>query len=61
MQGVHATNSTQEAATFWEDSSSQKEKPKNANPFAAVRGMSYDTMKAYFYDMKTSKTREKEK
>ena len=35
-QGVHATNSTQEAAMFWGDSSSQKEKPRKANLFAAV-------------------------
>ena len=60
-QGVHATNSTQEAATSWEDSSSQKEKPRNADPFAAVRGMSYDAMKAYFYDMKTLEVKGKEK
>ena len=54
MQGVHATNSTQEAATSWEDSSSQKEKPRNnANLFVAVRGMSYGAIKAYFYDLKT--------
>ena len=53
MQEVCATNSTQEAAMFWRDSSSQKEKPRNANPFAAVRGMLYDTIKVYFYDMKT--------
>ena len=52
--GVCASNSTQEAATSWGDSSSPKEKPRNnADPFAAVRGMSYDAMKAYFYDMKT--------
>ena len=60
-RGVHATNSTQEAATSWEDGSSQKKKPRNANPFAAVRGMSYDTMKAYFYDMKTSEDKGKGK
>ena len=54
MRGVCATNSTQEAATSWRDSSSPKKKPRNnANPFVAVRGMSYDAMKAYFYDMKT--------
>ena len=53
-QGVHATNSTQEAATSWGDSSSPKENPRNnADSFAAVRGMLYDAMKAYFYDMKT--------
>ena len=60
-RGVRATNSTQEAATSWEDSSSQKEKPRNADPFAAVRGMSYDAMKAYFYDMKTSEDKGKGK
>ena len=54
MQGVRATNSTQEAAMSWRDSSSPKEKPRNnADLFAAVRGMLYDVMKAYFYDMKT--------
>ena len=54
IREVCTTNSTQEAAMSWEDSSSQKEKPRNnANPFAAVRGMSYNKMKAYFYDMKT--------
>ena len=53
-QEVHATNSTNEAATSWGDSSSLKEKPRNnADPFAAVRGMSYDVMKVYCYDMKT--------
>ena len=53
-RGVHITNSTQEAAMSWGDSSSPKEKPRNnADPFVAVRGMSYDAMKAYFYDMKT--------
>ena len=62
MRGVHATNSTQEAAMSWGDSSSLKVKPRNnANPFAAVRGMSYDTMKAYFYDMKTSEDKGKGK
>ena len=62
MQGVHTTNSTQEAATSWGDSSSPKEKPRNnADPFAAVRGMSYDTMKAYFYDMKTLENKGKGK
>ena len=60
-RGVRATNSTQEAATSWEDGSSQKEKPRNADPFAAVRRMSYDAMKAYFYDMKTLEDKEKEK
>ena len=51
---MHVTNSTQEAATSWGDSSSPKEKPRNnANSFVAVRGISYDAMKAYFYDMKT--------
>ena len=25
---------------------------KEKDPFAAMRGMSFDTMKAYFYDMK---------
>ena len=61
-QGVRATNSTQEAATSWGDSSSPKEKPRNnANPFAAVRGMSYNAMKAYFYDMKTSEDKGKGK
>ena len=53
-QEVCATNFTQKAATSWGDSSSLKEKPRNnADPFAAVRGMLYDAMKAYFYDMKT--------
>ena len=62
QEGVHAINSTQEAATTWEDSSSQKEKPRNnADPFAAVRGMSYDAMKVYFYDMKTSEEKGKGK
>ena len=61
MRGVRATNSTQEAATSWEDSSSQKEKPRNTDPFAVVRGMSYDAMKAYFYDMKTSEDKGKGK
>ena len=47
MRGVHATNSIQEAAMSWGDSSSLKEKPRNnANPFMAVRGMLYDAMKA---------------
>ena len=62
MQGVHTTNSTQEAAMSWGDSSSLKEKPRNnADPFAAVRGMSYDAMKTYFYDMKTSEDKGKGK
>ena len=62
MQAVHATNSTQEAAMSWGDSSSPKEKPRNnANPFVAVRGMSYDTMKVYFYNMKTSEDKGKGK
>ena len=62
MHRVHATNSTQEAAMSWGDSSSPKEKPRNnTNPFAAVREMSYDAMKAYFYDMKTSEDKGKEK
>ena len=40
IQEVYATNSQQEAAMSWGDSSSQKEKPRNnADPFAAVRGM----------------------
>ena len=61
-RGVCATNSTQEAAISWGDSSSPKEKPRNnADPFAAVRGMSYDAMKAYFYDMKTSEDKRKGK
>ena len=61
-RGVCATNSTNEAATSWGDSSSPKEKPRNnANPFAAVRGMSYDAIKAYFYDMKTSEDKGKGK
>ena len=61
-RGVHATNSTNEAAMSWGDSSSPKEKPRNnADPFAAVRGMSYDAMTAYFYDMKTSEDKEKGK
>ena len=61
-RGVHATNTTQEAATSWGDSSSPKEKPRNnADPFVAVRGMSYDTMKVYFYDMKTSEDKGKGK
>ena len=61
-QGVCATNSTQEAAMSWGNSSSQKEKPRNnANPFVAVRGMSYDAMKVYFYDMKTSEDKGKGK
>ena len=61
-RGVRAKNSTQEAATSWGDSSSPKEKPRNnADPFAAVRGMSYDTMKVYFYDMKTSEDKGKGK
>ena len=59
---MRATNSTNEAATSWGDSSSPKEKPRNnANLFAAIRGMSYDAMKAYFYDMKTSEDKEKGK
>ena len=61
MQGVHVTKSTQEAATSWGDSSSQKEKPRNVDFFAAVRGMLYDVMKAYFYDMKTSEDKGKGK
>ena len=62
MRGVHATNSTQEAAMSWRDSSSPKEKPRNsADPFVAVRGMSYDVMKVYFYDMKTSEDKGKAK
>ena len=61
MQGVHANYSTQEAAMSWRDSSSQKEKHRNANLFAAVRGMSYNTMKVYFYDMKTSEDKAKGK
>ena len=61
-QGVHATNSTQEAAMSWGDSSSPKEKPRNnADPFVAVRGMPYDMMKVYFYDMKTSEDKGKGK
>ena len=60
-RGVRATNSQQEAATSWEDGSSQKEKPRNADPFVAVRGMLYDAMKAYFYDMKTSEDKGKGK
>ena len=61
MRGVHVNNSTQEAAIFWGDSSSQEKKSRNANPFVAVRGMSYDVMKAYFYDMKTSEDKRKGK
>ena len=62
MQGVHATNSTQEAAMSWGDSSSPKEKSRNnADPFVAVRGMSYDAIKVYFYDMKTSEDKGKGK
>ena len=61
-QGVHATNSIQEAAMSWGDSSSLKKKPRNnADRFAVVRGMSYDAMKVYFYDMKTSEDRRKGK
>ena len=61
-RGVCTTNSTQEAAMSWGDSSSQKEKPRNnADPFVAVRGMSYNEMKAYFYDMKTSEGKRKGK
>ena len=61
-QGVCATNSTNEAAMSWGDSSSPKEKPRNnADLFAAVRGMSYNVMKAYFYDMKTSEEKGKGK
>ena len=61
-RAVHATNSTQEAAMSWGDSRSPKEKPRNnADPFVAVRGMSYDAMKAYFYDMKTSEDKGKGK
>ena len=38
----------------WGDSSSPNEKPRNnADPFVAIKGMSYDAMKAYFHDMKT--------
>ena len=60
--GVCATNSIQGAATSWGDSSSLKEKPRNnADPFAAVKGMLYDAMKAYFYDMKTLEDKEKGK
>ena len=60
--GVHATNFQQEAAMSWGDSSSPKEKPRNnADLFAAVRGMSYDAMQAYFYDMKTSEEKGKGK
>ena len=59
---MRVNNSTNEAATSWGDSSSPKEKPRNnADPFAAVRGMSYDAMKAYFYDMKTSEDKGKGK
>ena len=62
MWGVRATNSTQEAATSWRDSSSPKEKPRNnADLFVAVRGMSYNTIKVYFYDMKTSEDKGKGK
>ena len=62
MREVHATNSTQEAATSWRDSGSLKEKPRNnADPFAAVRGMSYNMIKVYFYNMKTSEEKGKEK
>ena len=47
---------------FWGDSSSPKEKPRNnADPFAAVRGMLYDAMKVYFYDIKTSEDKRKGK
>ena len=59
---MRATNSIQEAAMSWGDSSSLKEKLRNnADLFVAVRGMSYDTMKAYFYDMKTLKDKGKGK
>ena len=62
QKGVHATNSTQEAAMSWGNNSSLKEKPRNnSGPFVAVRGMLYNAMKAYFYDMKTSKEKEKGK
>ena len=62
MQGVHAINSNQEAATFWRNSSSPKEKLRNnADPFVVVRGILYDAIKVYFYDMKTSEEKEKEK
>ena len=61
-QGVRATNTNQEAATSWGDGSSLKEKPRNnADPFVAVRGMLYDAMKVYFYDMKTSEEKGKGK
>ena len=61
-RGVRATNSTQKAAMSWGDSSSPKEKPRNnADPFAALRGMLYDAMKVYFYDMKTSEDKGKGK
>ena len=61
-RGVRATNFTQEAAMSWRDSSSLKKKPRNnADPFAAVKGMSYDTMKVYFYNMKTSEDKGKGK
>ena len=60
IQGVCATNSTQEAAISWGDNSNPKEKPRNnTNLFVAVRGMLYDTMKVYFYDMKTLKDKRK--
>ena len=46
----------------WGDSSSPKEKPRNnANLFVAVRGMLYDAIKAYFYNMKTSEDKGKGK
>ena len=46
----------------WGDSSSQKEKPRNnADSFAAVRGISYNGMKAYFYDMKPLEDKRKGK
>ena len=60
--GVCATNFQQEAAMSWGNSSSPKEKPRNnADPFVAVRGMLYNTIKVYFYDMKTLKDKGKEK
>ena len=29
---------------------------KEKDPFAAIRGMSFDAMKAYFYDMKETES-----
>ena len=53
LGGEHSRNCRDNhTAHTTETMDGQKEK----DPFAAIRGMSFDTMKAYFYDMKETKS-----